>query len=146
MYHHFFVLLREMHADHPIPLNVPDCYYTHSEEAVKGETDGSGTCILLQDLKAENYSMANKTQGADYRHCHMALTSLAHYHALTVNALRNWKDPSTCQLSNNPTSAKFLVEEKTFNEFAIVQHIKNSSKSMLECSRKAHAGPRNQQA
>ncbi|XP_057373635.1 uncharacterized protein LOC130694575 [Daphnia carinata] len=138
MYDHFFGLLREMYADQPIPFNVPDCYYTHVEEVVKGETDGSGICILLQDLKAENYRMADKTQGADYRHCHMALTSLAHFHALTLNALRQWKDPSTCQLSNCPPNAKFLQDEKTFYDFGMAQHIPNSSKSMLDFIQEAN--------
>ncbi|KAK4001916.1 hypothetical protein OUZ56_003781 [Daphnia magna] len=138
MYDPFFVLLREMYADQPIPLNVPHCYYTHVEEVVNGETDASAICILLQDLKAENYRMADKTRGADYRHCHMALTSLAHYHALTLNALRQWKDPSTCQLSNCPPNAKFLLEEKTTYDFGLVQHIQNSSKRMLEFIQEAN--------
>ena len=71
-----------MHEDHPIPPDVPDVYYTHIEDLVAGETDGSGTCTLLENLKAEGYRMADKLEGADYRHCHMALTSLAHYHRL----------------------------------------------------------------
>jgi hypothetical protein len=72
MYHNFFRLLREMHEDHPIP-DVPDLYYTHIEDIVPGETDGLGTCTLLENPKTEGYRMADKLEGADYRHCHMAL-------------------------------------------------------------------------
>ncbi|KAI9561522.1 hypothetical protein GHT06_012481 [Daphnia sinensis] len=138
VYDHFFSLLREMYADQPIPFNVPDCYYTHVEEVVKGETDGSGICILLQDLKAENYRMADKKQGADYRHCHMALTSLAHFHALTLNALRQWKDPSTGQLSNCPANAKFLQEEKTFYDFGQAQYIESLEEWFAKVLQRVH--------
>jgi hypothetical protein len=132
MYHHFFNSLREMHADHPIPLDVPDVYYTHIEEIVPGETDGSGICTLLEDLKAEGYRMADKVEGADYRHCHMALTSLAHFHALTISAVRKWKDPATGELSNIPPTAKFLVDEKTFFEYGMVKYVENFSKCIVE--------------
>jgi hypothetical protein len=132
MYHNFFRLLREVHEDQPIPLDVPDVYYTHIEEIVPGETDGSGICTLLEDLKAEGYRMADKVEGADYRHCHMALTSLAHYHALTMSAVRKWKDPATGELSQVPSSAKFLVEEKTFYEYGMVKYIENSFKCFLD--------------
>jgi hypothetical protein len=132
MYHNFFRLLWESHEDQPIPLDVPDVYYTHIEEIVPGETDGSGICTLLEDLKAEGYRMADKVEGADYRHCHMALTSLAHYHALTMSAVRKWKDPATGELSEVPSSAKFLVEEKTFYEYGMVKYIENSFKCFLD--------------
>nr|CAH0105576.1 unnamed protein product [Daphnia galeata] len=132
MYHNFFRLLREVYEDQPIPLDVPDVYYTHTEEIVPGETDGSGICTLLEDLKVEGYRMADKVEGADYRHCHMALTSLAHYHALTMSAVRKWKDPATGELSQVPSSAKFLVEEKTFYEYGMVKYIENSFKCFLD--------------
>ncbi|XP_046637597.1 uncharacterized protein LOC124315904 [Daphnia pulicaria] len=132
MYHHFFNSLREMHADHPIPLDVPDVYYTHMEEMVQGGADGSGTCTLLEDLKAEGYRMADKVEGADYRHCHMALTSLAHFHALTISAVRKWKDPATGKLSNIPPMAKFLVEEKTMYDVGIIKIISDFSVSIVD--------------
>ncbi|EFX81550.1 hypothetical protein DAPPUDRAFT_317513 [Daphnia pulex] len=72
MYHNFFRLLREVHEDHPMLfyfLNVPDVYYSHIEDIIPGETDGSGTCILLENLKAEGYRMADKVEGGDYQHC-----------------------------------------------------------------------------
>ncbi len=131
MYHHFFNYLREIHADHPIPLDVPDVYYTHIEEIVPGETDGSGICTLLEDLKAEGYRMADKVEGSDYRHCHMALTSLAHYHALTISAVRKWTDPSTGELSHVPPTAKFLVEEKTMYDVGIIKIISDFSVSIV---------------
>ncbi|KAI9561519.1 hypothetical protein GHT06_012478 [Daphnia sinensis] len=132
MYHHFFGLLREMHADQPIPLDVPDVYHTHIEEMVKDGTDGSGICTLLEDLKAQGYRMASKALGADYRHCHMALTSLAHFHALTLNAVRKWTDPATGELSNMPPTVKFLVEEKTMYDMGILEMVQDNFKNIVE--------------
>ncbi|EFX85098.1 hypothetical protein DAPPUDRAFT_314376 [Daphnia pulex] len=131
IYQNFFGLLREMQVDQLIPLDVPDVYYTHLEEIVQGESDGSGTCTLLENLKAAGYRMADKVEGIDYRHCHMALTSLAHYHALAISAMRKWKDPSTGELSHIPPSAKF-IEEKTFIEVGILKMVENASKSFLD--------------
>ncbi|EFX81341.1 hypothetical protein DAPPUDRAFT_242233 [Daphnia pulex] len=100
IYQNFFKLLREIHRpDNEIPLDVPDVYYSHIEDIIPGETDGSGTCILLENLKAEGYRMADKVEGADYQHCHMALTSLAHYHALTLSALVEWVTSFTSRIS-----------------------------------------------
>jgi hypothetical protein len=76
--------------------------------------------------------MADKVEGGDYRHCKMALNSLAHYHALTLSAVRKWKDPTTGELSHVPSSAKFLVEEKTFYEYGMVKYIENSFKCFLD--------------
>jgi hypothetical protein len=135
MYHNFFRLLREVHEDHPMLfyfLNVPDVYYSHIEDIIPGETDGSATCILLENLKTEGYRMADKVEGGDYQHCKMALNSLAHYHALTLSAVRKWKDPTTGELSHVPSSAKFLVEEKTFYEYGMVKYIENSFKCFLD--------------
>ncbi|XP_057377316.1 uncharacterized protein LOC130698644 [Daphnia carinata] len=132
MYHHFFGLLREMHADQPIPLDVPDVYYTHIEEMVKDGTDGSGICTLLEDLKAQGYRMAEKALGADYRHCHMALTSLAHYHALTLNVLRKWTDPSTGELSNMPSTTDFFLKEKTMYDMGLLEMIQDNFKNIVE--------------
>ena len=120
-----------MHEDHPIPLDVPDVYYTHIEDIVAGETDGSGTCTLLENLKAEGYRMADKLEGADYRHCHMALTSLAHYHALTMSAVRKWKDPATGELLQVPATAKFLVEEEAMFDLRIVKILPDFSVSVI---------------
>ncbi|XP_057377313.1 uncharacterized protein LOC130698642 [Daphnia carinata] len=132
MYQHFFALLREMHADQPIPLDIPDCYYTHLEEVVKGETDGSNTCIVLEDLKTENYRMVDITGGLDYRHCHMALTSLAHYHAQTLNALRTWKDLSTGELSKVPPAAKFIFDEMSMFDMGITHALQNFATTVVD--------------
>ncbi|KZS17060.1 Uncharacterized protein APZ42_017099 [Daphnia magna] len=132
MYLHFFGLLREMHVGKTITLDVPDIYYVNIEEIVQDKTDGSGTCILLEDLSSQGYCMSDKFGGADYRHCHMALTSLAHYHALTLNAVRKWQDPSTGELSNLPHSAKFITQEKTIYELSAVQIAKDFSKRLIE--------------
>ncbi|XP_057366178.1 uncharacterized protein LOC130687039 [Daphnia carinata] len=132
MYLRFFGLLREMHVGQPITLDVPNIYYVNIEEIVQDKTDGSGTCIVLEDLSSQGYCMSDKFGGADYRHCHMALTSLAHYHALTLNAVRTWQDPSTGELSNLPHSARFLTQEKTVYEFSAVQTAKDFCNRMIE--------------
>ena len=62
-----------MHIYQPTPLDFPDVYFTHVEEIVSGEKDGSGICTLLEDLKAEGYRMADKVEEADYRSSHMSL-------------------------------------------------------------------------
>jgi hypothetical protein len=131
VYQNFFGLLREMHGDQPIPLDVPDVYYSHLEEMVQGGADGSGTCTLLEDLKAEGYQMTDKVEGADYRHCQIALTSLAHYHALTISAVRKWTDPSTGELSKVPSAANFILEGKTMYEMGADQMIQDSVQNVI---------------
>jgi hypothetical protein len=111
IYRHFFDYLREIRANHLIPLDVPDVYYANYEEPA--DKDGSETCNLLEDLKAERYCMVDKMKGMDYEHCKMALTSLAHYHALTMSAVRKWKDPTTGELSRIPPTFKFLFNDTT---------------------------------
>ncbi len=131
MYHQFFDLLREIQAGQSsIKLDVPDVYYVHMEDIVKNESDGSGTCILLEDLKSQGYCMSDKVDGADYRHCQLALTSLAHYHALTITALRKWINLSTGDRSNIPPNAEFVFQ-KTMFDVSITQIIKDWSNSIL---------------
>lgn len=132
MYHHFFGLLKKMHVGQPVPLDIPDVYYTHIEEMVKDGTDGSGICTLLEDLKAQGYRMAAKADGADYRHCHLALTSLAHFHALTLSAVRKWTDPLTGELTNMPPTAKFILEEKTMYDLGVLEMIQDNFKNVVD--------------
>lgn len=124
MYNTFFDILRELDPNQPVPLDVPDVYFVHLEEAVIGGTDGAGTCILLEDLKAEGFTMSDKIVGADYRHCELALTSLAHYHALTLVTLRKWIDPTTGECTKIPPGAKFILE-KTLFDTGTVEMIRN---------------------
>lgn len=121
-----------MYAGQQIPLDIPDIYYVNIEEITPGETDGSGTCIVLEDLSMQGYCMSDKFGGTDFQHCQLALTSLAHYHALTMSALRKWKDPATGELSNIPPTAKFLMQEKTVYEVSAVQIARDFSKKMIE--------------
>lgn len=115
MYRHFFEHLREVNKNHPaISLDVPDVYYANLEEIVKDVSDGSGTCILLQDLVADGYRMSDKLSGADYHHCCLALKSLAHYHALTTAVLRQWIHPETGELTNIPSTAAFILEKTPY--------------------------------
>lgn len=88
VYKILFEFLRVIRGDLPIPLDVPHFYHGHIEEIIEGESDGSGTCILLENLKEDCYQMVDKNEGLDEDHVRLALTSLAHYHALTMAALR----------------------------------------------------------
>jgi hypothetical protein len=131
VYQSFFGLLREMHLGQPIPLDVPDVYYTHLEEIVQGGADGSGTCTLLEDLKIEGYRMTDKVEGADYRHCQIALTSLAHYHALTISAVRKWTDPLTGELKI-PPAAKSATDGNKMHDASLFQMIKDNAQCVIE--------------
>lgn len=113
MYRDLFEALRRIKGDLSIPLDTPELYYGAVEEKVKGGPDGTGTCILIEDLREHGYRMADKYEGADNEHVRLALTSLAHFHALTNAALRKWTDPETGELSRLPSSMEFLLE-KTF--------------------------------
>ena len=130
-YGYFFDVLRNLSAQHSVPLDVPNVYYVHLEEIVKDETDGSGTCILLENLKEEGYCMSDKTCGADYNHCRVSLTSLAHYHALTHAVLKSWTDPSTGSTSKAPPEAQFIFE-KTMYDVNIVEMLRDWSKPLLQ--------------
>ena len=135
MYNQLFDLLREIKGDRSsITLDVPDSYYLHMEEIVKDKSDGSGTCILLEDLKSQGYCMSDKVEGADYGHCQIALSSLAHYHALTFAALRKWLDPVTGERRNMPPNAEFILE-KTMYDVSSVQIIKDWSNCILDFAR-----------
>lgn len=132
MYRQFFDLLHDIRGSNSsITLDVPDVYHVHLEDIVEKETDGSGTCILIENLKSQGYSMADKMGGADYRHCRLALTSLAHYHALTLTALRKWADPLTGECTNLPPSVEFILE-KTLYDTSTSQMIKNWSSCLIE--------------
>lgn len=113
MYRDLFEVLLRIKGDLPIPLDTPELYYGTVEEKVKGGSDGSGTCILIEDLRERGYKMADKYEGADNDHVRLALTSLAHYHSLTIAALGRWTDPETGELTRLPPAMEFL-SEKTF--------------------------------
>ena len=48
-----------------------------------------------------------------------------------MSAVRKWKDPVTGELSQVPSSAKFLVEEKTMFDLGIVKIISDFSVSIV---------------
>lgn len=137
MYNSFFDHLRTLDPTHQVPLDVPDAYYVHLEEMVEGGADGMGTCIILEDLKSQGYIMSDKAVGADYQHCHLVLTSLAHYHAHTITALRQWTDPATGQFTNIPSDALFILEN-TIYESGGVQLVKNWGAGIVEFARDIH--------
>ena len=131
-YTKLFELLREINAKHPhIVLDVPEVYYVHNEKIVESVSDGSNTCILLEDLREQGYRMVDKANGPDLKHCEMALTALAHYHALTIKFLKQWTNPVTGKLSNLPPSAAF-VKEKTILDDRIVQMAKEWAPPLID--------------
>lgn len=111
MYSGLFALLKEMFPTPlTIHLDVPELYFSHVEDtlAVSPTSEKQmGTCIVLENAVANGYLMGDKSLGADYEHTLLAFASLAHFHALTVVALKSWIGPLTreCFL---PKSVQFL--------------------------------------
>lgn len=62
----------------------PRCWKT-----IEGEVD----IIVLDDLCASGYQVANRQKGADFKHAHLLLDKLAKYHAATAVDYRkvSWK-------------------------------------------------------
>ena len=111
-YRNLFPLLRDLRGDRPIPLDVSDLYYARLD-------DDDNTCVLLEDLKAKGFRMTDKTQGVDFHHARLAVISLAHYHSLTMTALRSWKQhsSSTGEITiNYPDGIQFMKEKSTFDK------------------------------
>lgn len=107
VYHELFNVLQEVRGDRQVPLAVPNVYYSNIDDL----TDGSATCILMENLKMRGYRMADKLNGADDAHARVALTSLAHYHSLTVTAVRQWWDPVEKRFDKFPANLQFLLEK-----------------------------------
>jgi len=105
-------LLRDLRGDRPIPLDVSNLYYARLD-------DDDNTCVLLEDLKAKDFRMTDKTQGVDFLHARLAVISLAHYHSLTMTALRSWKQfsSSTGEITiNYPDGIHFMKEKSMFDK------------------------------
>jgi hypothetical protein len=62
----------------------------------------------------------------------MALTSLAHYHALTISAVRKWKDPATGELSKIPPAAEPITDGNKMHDSSLFQMIKDNIQSVIE--------------
>lgn len=95
MYRDFFHILREVRGDRPIPLDVPAFYHGHSEAE-------ANTCLIIEELKAQGFRTADKLQGCDFDHAKVAVRSLAHYHSLSITAVKNWTETS-------PTTGKKVI-------------------------------------
>jgi len=111
VYRDLFPLLRDLRGDRHIPLDVSDLYY-----GKLGDDDN--TCILLEDLKAKGFKVTDKTHGSDFYHARLAVISLAHYHSLTMTALKSWTELSstTGELTvNYPDQMKFMKEKSMFD-------------------------------
>ena len=115
MYSHFFDILKNIREDSgctsaEIPLNVPEAYYTYL-----GGKDTPGVVISMEELKYQGYGMVDKHTGSDVAHAKVVLTSLAHYHALTIAFLRKHSTSDGHQL---PASAEFLNESAAFEKLS----------------------------
>jgi len=111
VYRDLFPLLRDLRGDRPIPLDVSDLYY-----ARLGDDDN--TCVLLEDLKAKGFKVTDKAQGSDFHHARLAVISLAHYHSLTMTAVKSWKELSSTtgeMTVNYPDRVKFIQEKSMFD-------------------------------
>lgn len=107
VYQELFKVLYELRGDRPVPLDVPLVYYSNVDDL----TDGSATCILMENLLRRGYRMADKVHGVNDAHVRVALASLAHYHSLTIGAIRQWWDPSIKQMTKFPVNLEFLLEK-----------------------------------
>jgi len=121
MYSIFFDLLRQIPQekgliDEDLSLDVPNIYYVHLEESTSDKTDGSGTCILMEDIVQNGFRMVDKHAGCDDDHVRLSLNSLAKYHALTIASLNEWKDQDGKIVY--PPEAEFLKESTLFDRIA----------------------------
>jgi len=115
VYRNLFPLLLEIRGDCPIPFDVSKLYYSRSD-------DDESTCLMLENLKTEGFRLPkDTTQGLetiDFDHARLAVISLAHYHSLTMKALRSWVEVSSTTgelMINYPDEVKFLEEKSCFN-------------------------------
>ena len=114
MYNSMFDQLRQIRleaglSEEDLPLDIPNVYYVHLKDKSKGENDTLDTCVLLEDLSAEGFRMANKYEGCDDAHVRVALQSLANYHALSIVGLKKWK--SRDGSVNVPPAIDFILEK-----------------------------------
>jgi len=114
MYNSMFDQLRQIRleaglSEEDLPLDIPNVYYVHLKDKSKGENDTLDTCVLLEDLSAEGFRMANKYEGCDDAHVRVALQSLANYHALSIAGLKKWK--SRDGSVNVPPAIDFILEK-----------------------------------
>ena len=114
MYRTLFDQLRQVRQEadlneDELPIDVPTVYYVNLEEKKKNVADGLNTCVLLEDLKAAGFEMADKYQGCDEAHVRVALRSLANYHALGIAAIKKWKGQDA-EL-NLPPDVSFMLQK-----------------------------------
>jgi len=111
VYKDLFPFLRDLRGDRPIPLDVSDLYYARLD-------DNDNTCVMFEDLKAKGFRVTDKTDGCDFYHARLAIISLAHYHSLTMTALKSWTefDSSSGELTvNYPDRIKFIKDKSMFD-------------------------------
>lgn len=103
-----------------IVLDIPQSYYVKIDKVISPPEDAAAatpeepkTVVVLEELKWQGFQMADKFKGADYNHALLALTSLAHYHALTISFVRQHMNTEDGSLSL-PENTKFILEKTIF--------------------------------
>lgn len=95
-----------------IPLDVPESYYVHLDEA---ET---GTAMVIEELTMRGFTMLDKFIGPDVEHVKVALTTLANYHALTNAFLRKYATPDG-ETVTYPPSVEFLRQPSPLELYTV---------------------------
>jgi len=124
MYNSMFDQLRQIRleadlSEEDLPLDIPNVYYVHLKDKSKGENDTLDTCVLLEDLSAEGFRMANKYEGCDDAHVRVALQSLANYHALSIAGLKKWKTQDDG--FDIPPAIRFVLDKVAVQQLPIKQ-------------------------
>ena len=102
IYRHLHAELRKVRAkagatNASIPLNVPRMYYGCIDQATedirkKIKTDYNAV-VVLENLKAQGFAMADKLVGCTFKEAQATLNSLANFHAIGMVMLRR---PNLC--------------------------------------------------
>lgn len=92
IYNDLHTQLREIRkeASAPVPLNVPQLYYSIMDEA--GECGANKTAVVLQDMKTSGFRTVDKCHGNSAKEAALAVRALARYHALTIALIhKRWR-------------------------------------------------------
>ena len=123
IYRHLHAELRKVRAkagatNASIPLNVPRMYYGCIDQATedirkKIKTDYNAV-VVLENLKAQGFAMADKLVGCTFKEAQATLNSLANFHAIGMVMLRQRKTSDGDY--NLPDSIKFIREKLMFDD------------------------------
>ena len=117
VYRHLFPALQEKGkqiglGDNQVVLKVPLSYYLRIKDGSKGKTESS--VLIMEDLKWRGFQQQHATEGFDYQHCKVALTTLAQYHALSIVYMRHIRNNDGH--FNLPEQLHFVREASEFDQ------------------------------